>query len=114
MAEKDKDLLDNIDGEYKYGFTTDIETETIARGLNEDVIRLISAKKEEPEWMLERRLKAFRHWQTMTLPTWAHLDIPEIDFQDIIYYAAPKQRKKLGSMDEVDPELKRTFDKLGM
>ena len=66
MAEKDKDLLDNIDGEYKYGFTTDIETETIARGLNEDVIRLISAKKEEPEWLLERRLKAFRHWQTMT------------------------------------------------
>ncbi|MBR3911668.1 MAG: Fe-S cluster assembly protein SufB, partial [Alistipes sp.] len=114
MAEKDKDILDNIDGEYKYGFTTDIETETIARGLNEDVIRLISAKKEEPEWMLERRLKAFRHWQTMKLPTWAHLDIPEIDFQDIIYYAAPKQRKKLGSMDEVDPELKRTFDKLGI
>ena len=114
MAEKDKDILENIDGEYKYGFTTDIETETIARGLNEDVIRLISAKKEEPEWMLERRLKAFRHWQTMKLPTWAHLDIPEIDFQDIIYYAAPKQRKKLGSMDEVDPELKRTFDKLGI
>jgi Fe-S cluster assembly protein SufB len=114
MAEKDKELLDNIDNEYKYGFTTDIETETIARGLNEDVIRLISAKKEEPEWMLERRLKAFRHWQTMKLPTWAHLDIPEIDFQDIIYYAAPKQRKKLGSMDEVDPELKRTFDKLGI
>ena len=113
MAEKDKELLDNIDNEYKYGFTTDIETETIARGLNEDVIRLISAKKEEPEWMLERRLKAFRHWQTMKLPTWAHLDIPEIDFQDIIYYAAPKQRKQ-GTMDDIDPELKRTFDKLGI
>ena len=113
MAEKDKELLDNIDNEYKYGFTTDIETETIARGLNEDVIRLISAKKEEPEWMLERRLKAFRHWQTMKLPTWAHLDIPEIDFQDIIYYAAPKQRKE-GTMDDIDPELKRTFDKLGI
>lgn len=114
MAEKDKDLIEKIDKEYEYGFTTDIETETIGRGLNEDVIRLISAKKEEPEWMLERRLKAFRHWQKMPLPTWAHLDIPEIDFQDIIYYAAPKQRKKLGSMDEVDPELKRTFDKLGI
>ena len=113
MAGKDKELLNNIDGEYKYGFTTDIETETIARGLNEDVIRLISAKKEEPEWMLERRLKAFRHWQTMKLPTWAHLDIPEIDFQDIIYYAAPKQRKE-GTMDDIDPELKRTFDKLGI
>ena len=113
MAGKDKDILENIDGEYKYGFTTDIETETIARGLNEDVIRLISAKKEEPEWMLERRLKAFRHWQTMKLPTWAHLDIPEIDFQDIIYYAAPKQRKE-GTMDDIDPELKRTFDKLGI
>ena len=113
MAEKDKDILDNIDGEYKYGFTTDIETETIARGLNEDVIRLISAKKQEPEWMLERRLKAFRHWQGMKLPTWAHLDIPEIDFQDIIYYAAPKQRKS-GTMDDIDPELKRTFDKLGI
>ncbi|MEE1104008.1 MAG: Fe-S cluster assembly protein SufB, partial [Alistipes sp.] len=114
MAEKDKVLIDKIDKEYEYGFTTDIETETIGKGLNEDVIRLISAKKEEPEWMLERRLKAFRHWQKMSVPTWAHLDIPEIDFQDIIYYAAPKQRKKLGSMDEVDPELKRTFDKLGI
>ncbi|MBO5984266.1 MAG: Fe-S cluster assembly protein SufB, partial [Rikenellaceae bacterium] len=113
MAEKDKELLDNIDNEYKYGFTTDIETDTIARGLSEDVIRLISAKKEEPEWMLERRLKAFRHWQTMKLPAWAHLDIPEIDFQDIIYYAAPKQRKE-GTMDDIDPELKRTFDKLGI
>ncbi|MBP3474552.1 MAG: Fe-S cluster assembly protein SufB, partial [Alistipes sp.] len=113
MAEKDKEILDNIDGEYKYGFTTDIETETIGRGLNEEVIRLISAKKQEPEWMLERRLKAFRHWQGMKLPTWAHLDIPEIDFQDVIYYAAPKQRKK-GTMDDIDPELKRTFDKLGI
>ena len=99
MAEKDKDLIDKIEGEYKYGFTTDIETETIGRGLNEDVVRLISEKKGEPEWMLERRLKAFRHWQKMPLPKWAHLDIPEIDFQDIIYYAAPKQIKKLGSMD---------------
>jgi Fe-S cluster assembly protein SufB len=112
MAEKE--IIDNIEGEYKYGFTSDIETDAIGKGLNEEVIRIISAKKEEPEWMLERRLAAFRHWQTMKLPTWAHLDIPEIDFQDIIYYAAPKTRKKLGSMDEVDPELKRTFDKLGI
>ena len=82
MAEKE--IIDTIEGEYKYGFTTDIETETIARGLNEDVVRLISQKKQEPEWMLERRLKAFRHWQQMPLPEWAHLDIPEIDFQDII------------------------------
>ena len=115
MAEKDKEILENFEqGEYKYGFTTDIETDTIARGLTEETIRLISEKKQEPEWMLERRLKAFRHWQTMKLPTWAHLDIPEIDFQDIIYYAAPKPKKQLGSMDEVDPELKRTFDKLGI
>ena len=112
MAEKE--ILENIDSEYKYGFTSDIDTETIGKGLNEEVIRIISSKKGEPEWMLERRLAAFRHWQTMKLPTWAHLDIPEIDFQDIIYYAAPKARKKLGSMDEVDPELKRTFDKLGI
>ena len=88
MAEKE--ILENIDSEYKYGFTSDIDTETIGKGLNEEVIRIISSKKGEPEWMLERRLAAFRHWQTMKLPTWAHLDIPEIDFQDIIYYAAPK------------------------
>ncbi|MBR2015373.1 MAG: Fe-S cluster assembly protein SufB [Alistipes sp.] len=115
MAEKNKEILEKLEqSEYKYGFTTDIETDTIAKGLNEDIIRLISAKKEEPEWMLERRLQAFRHWQGMKLPEWAHLDIPAIDFQDIIYYAAPKPRKKLNSMDEVDPELKRTFDKLGI
>ena len=115
MADKDRELIEDIErGEYKYGFTSDIDTETIRRGLDEDVIRLISEKKGEPEWMLERRLKAYRHWLTMKLPTWAHLTIPDIDFQDIIYYAAPKPRKTLGSMDEVDPELKRTFDKLGI
>ena len=112
---KDKDILNSLEtSEYKYGFVTDIETETIGRGLSEDVIRLISEKKGEPEWMLERRLKAYRHWLTMKHPNWAHLDIPEIDFQDVIYYAAPKQKKVLNSMDEVDPELKRTFDKLGI
>ena len=115
MAEKDKDILENIgEQEYKYGFTTDIETETIGKGLNEEVVRLISAKKGEPAWMTERRVAAYRHWLTLEPPTWAHLTIPEIDFQDIIYYAAPKQQKKLNSMDEVDPELKRTFDKLGI
>mgnify|MGYP006905531459 FL=1 len=120
MAEKDKDILENIgEQEYKYGFTTDIETETIGKGLNEEVVRLISAKKGEPAWMTERRvaafrLKAYRHWLTLEPPVWAHLTIPEIDFQDIIYYAAPKPQKKLNSMDEVDPELKRTFDKLGI
>ena len=113
--ENENDILQELTNrEYEHGFTTDIETELIRRGLDEEVIRTISAKKEEPEWMLERRLKAFRHWQTMKHPTWGHLDIPEIDFQDIIYYAAPKPKKKLGSMDEVDPELKRTFEKLGI
>ena len=109
MAEKDKELIENIEKqEYKYGFTSDIETETIPRGLNEEVVRLISTKKGEPEWMTERRLKAYRHWLNMVPPTWAHLTIPPIDFQDVIYYAAPKPSKKLASMDEVDPELKRT------
>jgi len=115
MAENEKELLDDLGGqEYKYGFTTQIETETIRKGLDEQVVRLISAKKGEPEWMTERRVKAYRHWLTLTPPAWAHLTIPEIDFQDIIYYAAPKQRKALSSMDEVDPELKRTFDRLGI
>ena len=89
MAEKDKELIEDIEKqEYKYGFTSDIETETIPRGLNEEVVRLISTKKGEPEWMTERRLKAYRHWLNMVPPTWAHLTIPPIDFQDVIYYAA--------------------------
>ncbi len=114
--EKDQDKVLNevTTGEYKYGFVTDIETEVIPRGLTEDVVRLISAKKEEPEWMLEFRLKAFRHWQTMKMPSWAHLNIPEIDFQDIIYYAAPVQKKGPDSLDDVDPELLKTFEKLGI
>ena len=99
---------------YKHGFVTNIESETIGKGLSEDVVRLISEKKGEPEWMLEFRLKAYRHWLTMVEPTWALVDYPEIDFQDIVYYSAPKQKKQLGSMDEVDPELKRTFEKLGI
>ena len=115
MKENNQDIISSLESkEYEYGFTTDIETETLPKGLNEGIVRAISARKGEPEWMTEYRLKAFRHWQTMSLPTWAHLNIPPIDFQDIIYYAEPKQKKPLGSMDEVDPELKRTFDKLGI
>ncbi|MDI3526533.1 MAG: Fe-S cluster assembly protein SufB [Tenuifilum sp.] len=115
MAEEQDKILEEVTGsEYKFGFVTDIETETIPKGLNEDIIRMISEKKGEPEWMLEFRLKAFRHWQTMEMPQWAHLEIPEINYQDIIYYAAPKQKAKLNSLDEVDPEIKATFDKLGI
>lgn len=108
-------ILDEVTGsEYKYGFVTDIETETIGRGLSEDTVRLISAKKEEPEWLLEFRLNAYRHWLSMKEPDWAHLNIPPIDYQDIIYYAAPKKKKGPKSLDEVDPELLKTFDKLGI
>jgi Fe-S cluster assembly protein SufB len=116
FMEKDQDkvLNDVTSGEYKYGFVTDIETDIIPKGLNEDIIRLISSRKEEPEWMLEFRLKAFRHWQTMKMPAWANLKIPEIDFQDIIYYAAPKQKKGPDSLSDVDPELLKTFEKLGI
>jgi Fe-S cluster assembly protein SufB len=101
--------------EYKYGFVTDIETDTVPRGLNEDVIRLISAKKNEPDFMLQWRLKAYRHWLTMQEPRWwPNLRIGPIDYQDIVYYSAPKPKKKLASMDEVDPELRATFEKLGI
>jgi len=99
---------------YKHGFVTDIESDTVAKGLSEDVIRFISAKKGEPEWLLEFRLKAYRHWLTMTEPTWPNVRYPKIDFQDISYYSAPKPKKQLASMDEVDPELRRTFEKLGV
>ncbi|MDX9811016.1 MAG: Fe-S cluster assembly protein SufB [Bacteroidales bacterium] len=112
--EQDKILSKVTSGEYKYGFYTDIETERIARGLNEDVVRTISAKKGEPEWLLDFRLKAFRHWQGMKIPRWSNLKLPEIDFQDIIYYAAPRQKVAPDSLDDIDPELKKTFDKLGI
>lgn len=101
-------------GEYKYGFYTDIETEMAVPGLTEDTIRFISAKKEEPDWMLEFRLKAFRHWLTLSEPEWAHIQYPPVSYQDIIYYAAPKKKKELSSLDEVDPELLETFNKLGI
>lgn len=114
MEDQDKLLDDVTKREYRYGFTSDIETEDIGKGLNEDVIRLISAKKKEPEFMLEFRLKAYKHWLTMKMPKWAYLKIPEINYQDIIYYAAPKQQAKYESLDEVDPELLSTFAKLGI
>lgn len=115
MHDESGRVLDEAtNSEYKYGFTSDIDTEIVPPGLDEDVIRRISAIKGEPEWLLEFRLKAFRYWQTLTPPTWAHLDIPPIDFQAISYYAAPKQKTLKKSMDEVDPELVKTFNKLGI
>ena len=115
MEKESNHIIDEVTrGEYKYGFYTDIETEKAPKGLNEDTIRYISAKKNEPEWLLEFRLKAYRHWITMKEPTWAHLSYPAIDFQDIIYFAAPKQKKSPQSLDEVDPELLNTFNKLGI
>lgn len=111
---QDKILNEVTNREYQYGFVTDIEHDTIETGLNEDVIRLISAKKEEPEFMLEYRLKAFRKFQEMEMPDWAYLKIPPIDLQAISYYAAPKKKKELQSLDEVDPELLATFEKLGI
>ncbi|MBN8706118.1 MAG: Fe-S cluster assembly protein SufB [Bacteroidetes bacterium] len=100
--------------EYKYGFSTDIEQEMAPKGLSEDTVRFISAKKNEPQWMLDYRLKAYRHWLTMKVPTWQNVHYPQIDFQDIYYYAAPKAKPKLNSLDEVDPELLDTFKKLGI
>ncbi len=118
MSDKEtntEDILQQATGsEYKYGFTSDIDTEIVPPGLNEDVIRLISKKKGEPEWLLDFRLKAYRYWLTLTPPHWAHLKIPEIDFQAISYYAAPKKKELKKSMDEVDPELVKTFNKLGI
>jgi len=114
--EKDQDKIINdvTSGEYKYGFYSDIETDKIPKGLSEDVVRLISKKKNEPEWLLEFRLKSYRHWITMKMPTWANLKIPEIRYQDIIFYAAPRQKASIESLDDIDPELKKTFDKLGI
>ena len=109
---QDKIIQDITTSEYKYGFTTDVQTDIIGKGLNEDVIRTISMKKGEPAWLLEFRLKAYRKWLTMPVPKWAHLDIPDIDFQDISYYAAPKQIAKTAS--NIDPEIMKTFDKLGI
>ena len=112
--DQDKILNDVTSGEYKFGFVTDIEADSIPAGLSEDVIRLISSKKKEPEWLLEFRLKSYRHWLTMKMPTWANLRIPEINYNDIIFYSAPKQKISPSSLSDVDPELIRTFDKLGI
>ncbi|MCI0920586.1 Fe-S cluster assembly protein SufB [Sphingobacterium rhinopitheci] len=115
MSTKDDELLKELEQEeYKYGFTTDIEMDIAPKGLNEDTVRLISSKKNEPEWLLEWRLKAFRHFLSMDMPKWQNFDYPEVDFQELSYYAAPKPKKLLESMDEVDPELLATFAKLGI
>ena len=114
MAEE-VDIIDQVVGqEYKYGFTTNIEMETAPKGLTEDTIRFISSKKTEPEWMLEYRLKAFRYWQSLSSPSWQNFSYPAVDYQDIIYYAAPKEKITLDSLDQVDPELLKTFEKLGI
>jgi Fe-S cluster assembly protein SufB len=109
------DILDKVTkSEYKYGFVTDIESDRAPKGLNEDIIRLISSKKNEPEWLLEWRLEAFKYWQQMQEPEWANVHYEKPDFQEITYYAAPKKKKELESLDEVDPELLKTFEKLGI
>lgn len=115
MADEQNSVSDILeDNTYKYGFTTDVESETFAKGLNEDVVRAISAKKKEPQFMLDFRLKAFAKWKTMKEPEWPNVHYPPIDFQNMSYYSAPKQKKKLASLDEVDPEVMRTFEKLGI
>ncbi len=99
---------------YKYGFSTEIESVMAPKGLNEDIVRFISAKKGEPEWLLEWRLEAYKRWRTMTEPTWARVHYPKIDFEDLYYYAAPKSTEGPKSLEEVDPELLRTYEKLGI
>src|SRR5919199_1467733 len=111
---RDESLEALVGQKYQYGFVTDIEADTVPPGLNEDVIRLISQKKGEPEWLLEWRLKAYRHWLTMEDPLWHNVKIAPVDYQSIVYYSAPKPKKQLQSLDEVDPELLQTFEKLGI
>jgi Fe-S cluster assembly protein SufB len=115
VIDDDLSAIENaVSGEYKYGFVSNFETDEAPKGLNEDTVRFISAKKNEPEWMLEWRLKAFRQWLKMEEPHWANLHYPAIDYQDIKYYSAPKQKPNIKSLDEIDPELRRTFEKLGI
>lgn len=115
MQEENEDILEQItSSEYKYGFVTDIEADEAPKGLSEETVRFISAKKNEPNWMLEYRLKSYRHWLTMEEPVWANVGYPKINYQDIIYYSAPKQKITLNSLDEIDPELRKTFEKLGI
>lgn len=114
-SDETNNIIDEVtSGDYKYGFVTDLDMESFPKGLNEDIIKMISKKKEEPAWLLEFRLNAYKRWLNMPVPSWAQLKIPEIDFQDIIYYAAPKKKPKLDSLDDVDPELLETFNKLGI
>lgn len=114
MAEENQALKDFTEKEYEYGWSVDIETDELPKGLSEDTVRAISAKKEEPEWMTAWRLKAYRHWLTLEEPTWAHVGYPKIDFQDMIYYSAPKEKPVIGSLDEVDEDMLKTFEKLGI
>src|SRR5574344_1526328 len=114
MTDKNAFVRQVAEQKYEYGFTTDVHTEIIDKGLNEDVVRLISAKKGEPQWMLDFRLKAFRHWETMKEPKWGHVHVPDIDYQAISYYADPLAQKKKQENKEIDPELMKTFDKLGI
>jgi Fe-S cluster assembly protein SufB len=112
--DQDKIISDVTTTEYKYGFYSDIKMDKIPKGLSEEVVRLISEKKNEPQWLLDFRLKSYRHWLTMKMPTWPNLKIAPINYQEIIFYAAPSERKKLNNVDDIDPELKKTFDKLGI
>ncbi len=114
MSDENQIISEVTDSEYKWGFVTDIESEDFPKGLSEDVVRAISAKKDEPEWLTEWRIKAYRHWLTMVEPKWPKVKYPEIDFQDIRYYSEPKKKPQLASLDEVDPELLKTFEKLGI
>jgi Fe-S cluster assembly protein SufB len=114
MKEELNTLEQTVSSDYKYGFVTDIDTDIIPKGIDETIIRLISAKKNEPEWMLDWRLKAYTQWQKMEEPKWPNVTYPPINYQDIIYYAAPRQKEKLNNLDEIDPELLRTFEKLGI
>jgi Fe-S cluster assembly protein SufB len=114
MTDVSNDVREFASQEYQYGFSTDLDTDAVPKGLSEDVIRLISAKKHEPDWLLEWRLRAYRHWITLEEPHWQNVHYGPIDYQDIIYYAAPKPKPQLASLDEVDPELRTMFDKLGI
>jgi Fe-S cluster assembly protein SufB len=114
MSENNKTIENLANSEYKYGFVTDIESEAAAKGLSEDTVRYISTKKNEPEWMTEYRLKAYRYWLNQKEPSWANVKYPPIDYQEIVYYSAPKQKPQINSLDEVDPKLLQTFDKLGI
>ena len=114
MSDEDKIIEEATSGDYKYGFVSNIDSELAQKGLTEETIRFISGKKNEPEWLLDWRLKAFRIWESMEEPEWAHISYPNPKFQEIIYYAAPKPKKEYESLDEVDPEILKTFEKLGV